>query len=266
VPFLEDADLAYRLSHRGLRVAHNRHAVQRVGIGLDAASLVRRAGRLGQSRANMAHRHPQLKNHPAFSPPSYFVALANHLPQRVGARVRTLTQLTEPTLEALRASPDPYSDGSQLERTAADLRTLSAAETALGWTLGQNRIAAREAGRPLRIGVSVSSPLLPELIQELHAAPEHSAVLVVAAPPGMSSGQLDAALVPLRPALSGLQVEPLVCGDAIELWQACDVVASINLPDRGHDPARHALPLPRGPLRESLQRLLHTRDLVGSFR
>jgi hypothetical protein len=180
--------------------------------------------------------------------------------------VRTLTASNEATLEVLRATPDPYSDGSQLERLASDLLTLSVTENALGCRLGQLRIAAREAGRPLRIGVSVSSPLLPELLGELRSAPQGSAVLVVAAPPGMSRAQLDAALAPVGTALAGLAVEPLVCGSATELWEACDVVAAINLPDQGYDLARHAVPLPRGPLSESLQRLLHTRDLIGSFR
>jgi hypothetical protein len=277
LPFLEDADLAYRLSQRrlsgrGLRVAHNRHAVQRVRVGLDAASLLRRAGRLGQARANLAHRHPALEANHAFAPERYARDLAAQLPERAGARVRTLTAGVRPgpgvTLERLRATPDPYGEGSQLERLAADLHTLSGAEMALGWALGRRRIAAREAGRRLRIGVSVCSPILPELVSRLRAAPGGTAVLVVAAPPGMSPAQLDTALEPLRAGLHGLDLETLCCHRVSELWAATDVVASTNLPDQvAADYGRaDALPLPRGPLAESLRRLLHARDLVGNFR
>ncbi|HEV7898057.1 MAG TPA: glycosyltransferase [Planosporangium sp.] len=269
LPFLEDADLGYRLSRRGLRVTHNRHAVQRVRIGLDAASLLRRAGRFGQARANMVHCHPQVRDCHAFSPDRYARSLAGQLPQRASARLRTLTWGTKPApgvrLEALRANPDPYGDGSCLERLAADLHTLSAAEAALGWALGCRRIAAREAGRPLRIGVSLSSPLLPELASRLRAAPPGSATLVVAAPPGMSRARLDAALASLHAEHERLELEPLLCDSLPELWEGCDVVAAVTTPT-DYDPSRQALPLPRGPLAESLQRLLHLRDLVGVFR
>jgi hypothetical protein len=264
LPFLEDADLAYRLSGRGLRVAHNRHAVQRVRIGLDAASLLRRAGRLGQARANLLHQHSALDSYNSFSSFRYAAALTAAVPQRGSARLRSLTA-SGSLLETLRATPDPYSDGSQLERLAADLRVVSDAETALGWTLGERRIAAREAGRPLRVGVSVSSPLLPALVSELRSAPQGSAVLVVGAPPGMPRPQLDAALAALDTEAGTVAVEPLACQSATDLWASCDVVAAATPPD-GLDLTWRALPLPRGPLAESLERILHTRDLVGSFR
>jgi hypothetical protein len=267
--FLEDADLAYRLSRRGLRVAHNRHAVQRVRIGLDAVSLLRRAGRFGQARATMAHRHPEVRGEHAFSPERYAAALAYQLPQRISARLRTLTAGTQPapgvTLEALRAEPDPYGEGSRLERLAADLHLLADAETALGWALGWARIAARDDRRPLRIGVSACSPLRTELAAGLRAAPRGSSVLVVATPPGMSHGQLDAVLAALRGEDDRPELEPLRCDRLSDLWQACDVVAAVP-PRTGWDPSREGLPLPRGPLAESLERLLYRRDLVGQFR
>jgi hypothetical protein len=262
--YLEDADLGYRLSRHGFQVVHNRHAVQRVRIGLDAASLLRRSSRFGQARANMAHRHPRVQERSTFAPDRYAATLSAQLPHRGTARLRTLT-VAATTLEALRATPDPYGAGSQLDRLVADLSTVAGAEGALGWALGRRRIAAREAGRPLRIGVSALSPLLGELVRLLRATPRASAALVVGAPPGMSRAQLDAALAAAGADAGPLTVERLVCDRATELWQVCDVVATVNLPE-GHDPVRHALPLPRGTLGESLQRLVHTRDLVGSFR
>ena len=58
----------------------------------------------------------------------------------------------------------------------------------------------------------------------------------------------------------------MLAGDgADDLWRACDLVASYA-PVDGHDPARHALPLPRGEIAETLRRLLNVRDLVGSLR
>jgi hypothetical protein len=269
LPFLEDADLAYRLSRRKLRVTHNRHAVQRIRIGLDAAALLRRASRVGQARANLAQHHPELSDRSTFSSSGYLTVLAAALPHRNGARLRTLTvgALAGPgvTLEALRAQPDPDTEGSRLQGIAADLRAVSNIETALGWMLGERRIAAREAGRPLRIGVGASSPLLPELVSGLRSAPPGSAVLVVGAPPGMPRPQLDAVLAGIRAEDGSLAVEPLACRSATDLWVACDVMVAMTPPE-GHDPARHAVPLTRGPLAESLQRILHTRDLVGSFR
>jgi hypothetical protein len=170
-----------------------------------------------------------------FAPDRYAQALARYLPQRAGVRLRTLTAGTRPM--------------------PADLYSLSTAENALGWALERRRVAAREAGRPLRVGVSVSSPVLAELVPALRSAPPGSAVLVVAAPPGMSPAQLDAALVPLRAGCGRLELQPLVCRNLRELWQACDVVAAINPPKR-YDLARHALPLPRGPLAESMKCLV----------
>ncbi|GAA1795270.1 hypothetical protein HC028_18275 [Planosporangium flavigriseum] len=110
-------------------------------------------------------------------------------------------------------------------------------------------------GEPVRIGVSVSSPLLPEVIAALSGVPPETAVLVVGAPPGTSSAQVDEALMPLRAELAGSQVESLSCRNLRDLWAACDVVAAINPPKR-YDPTRHARPLPPGPLASSLRGLV----------
>ncbi|MFB9182034.1 glycosyltransferase [Dactylosporangium sucinum] len=260
VSFAEDADLAYRLATgpHGLRVVHNRHAVQRVRIGLDALSLMRRAGRVGQARAHLAERHPSLRTHPAFRGTTY-EATARKLGRRADARLRLLTADWPVVVEELRRRPDPHGKGTLLDRLHSDLVTVSSIEASLGWLLVARRAAARAEGRPLRIGVSALSPLLGEVAQELAEAPQGSAVLVVGVPPGRTfTGDVTGGP-------GTLDVEVLACDDADDLWRACDVVASFT-PVDGHDPARHALPLPRGTVVDSLRRLLHTRDLVGSFR
>jgi hypothetical protein len=258
VSFAEDADLAYRLARkpRGLRVVHNRHAVQRVRIGLDAVSLMRRAGRVGQARAHLAERHPALRTHPAFRSSTY-EATARQLGRRTDARLRLLTAGWPSTVEELRRMPDPHGKGTLLDRIHTDLVTVSSVESSLGWLLVARRAAAREEGRPLRIGISSLSPLLDEVAGELANAPDGSAVLVLGVPPGQPHVEGVTA--------GGCDVEVLACAGADDLWRACDVVASFD-PVDGHDPARHALPLPRGPIADLLRRLLHTRDLVGSFR
>ncbi|MER7002601.1 glycosyltransferase [Dactylosporangium sp. NPDC000555] len=259
VPFAEDADLAYRLARgpRGLRVVHNRHAVQRVRVGLDAVSLMRRAGRVGQARAHLAERHPSLRAHPWFRGTTY-EATARKLARRADARLRLLTAGWPSTLEDLRRLPDPHGKGTLLDRIHADLTIVSSIETSLGWLLGERRALVRAEGRPLRVGVSSLSPLLGEVAAQVAAATTStagSAVLVVGVPPGHA---FDGGGV------TG-DAEVLACDTADDLWRACDVVASF-IPVEGHDPARHALPLPRGTVADSLRRLLHTRDLVGSFR
>jgi hypothetical protein len=253
VPFAEDADLAFRLAGRphGLRVVHNRHAVQRVRIGLDALSLMRRAGRVGQARAHLAERHPSLRTHPSFRGTTY-EATARKVARRTDARLRTLTANWPTTVEQLRALPDPHGKGTLLDRMHSDLVTVSSIEACVGWLLAGRREAARAEGRPLRIGISALSPLFDEVVRELAAAPAGAAVLVVGVPPGCTFS-------------AGAGTDVLACDDADDLWRACDVVASFN-PLDGHDPSRHAIPLPRGSIGDSLRRLLSVRDLVGSFR
>ncbi|WP_432978693.1 glycosyltransferase [Dactylosporangium sp. CA-233914] len=258
VPFAEDADLAYRLSRRprGLRVVHNRHAVQRVRIGLSADALMRRAGRVGQARAHLAERHPALRTYPAYRSTTY-EATARKAGRRTDARLRLMTAGRPATVEDLRRMPDPHGKGTLLDRLHQDLVTVSSIEASLGWLLVARRATAREEGRPLRIGVSALSPLLPDVAREIAQAPQGAAVLVVGVPPGRraSVGDLGA----------GVEVELLACDAEDDLWRTCDLVASFA-PVDGHDPARHALPLPRGPIAETLRRLLGVRDLVGSFR
>nr|BFE65575.1 hypothetical protein GCM10020063_101010 [Dactylosporangium thailandense] len=258
VPFAEDADLAYRLSRkaRGLRVVHNRHAVQRVRIGLDPVSLMRRAGRVGQARAHLAERHPDLRTHPAYRGTTY-EATTRKVGRRTDARLRLMTTDRPSTVEELRRAHDPHGKGTLLDRMHQDLVTVSSIEASLGWLLVTRRTAAREEGRPLRIGISALSPLLDEVAAELARTPSGAATLVVGVPPGLTITAADID-VPC-------DYEMLAGDGADDLWRACDLVASFA-PVDGHDPARHALPLPRGELAETLRRLLNIRDLVGSFR
>ncbi|MEV4514903.1 glycosyltransferase family 2 protein [Dactylosporangium sp. NPDC049525] len=253
VPFAEDADVAYRLADRprGLRVVHNRHAVQRVRAGFDALSLIHRAGRVGQARARLAERHPSLRTHPAFRGTTY-EATARKLARRTDARLRLLTATWPVAIEDLRARADPYGRGTLLDRMHADLVTVNSIEVSLGWLLACRRAAAREEGRPLRIGVSALSPLLDDVVRELAAAPAGGAVLVVGVPPGH-------AFTGARCAGGGVEADVLACDDADDLWRACDVVCAFTPPD-GHDPYRHALPLPRGTLAGTLRDLLGTRE------
>ncbi|WP_344614883.1 glycosyltransferase [Dactylosporangium salmoneum] len=261
VPFAEDTDLAYRLARkpRGLRVVFNRHAVQRVRIGLDAPALMRRAGRIGQARAHLAERHPSLATQPAYRGTTY-EATIRKVDRRIDARLRLLTADLPSTLEELRRTPDPQGKGkgTLLERMHEDLVTVCTIEAGLGWLLAARRAAARAEGRLPRIGVGARSPLLSEVATALSAEPAGSAVLVVGVPPGDTfAGHPDIGL--------GVVVEVLACDTPDELWRACDLVASFSAVE-GHDPARHALPLPRGPIAETLRRLIEARDLVGSLR
>ncbi|MGI5236670.1 glycosyltransferase [Dactylosporangium sp. CA-139066] len=259
LPHGEDTDLAFRLARkpRGLRVVFNRHAVQRVRAGLDPVSLMRRAGRLGQAREHLAERHPSLATQPAYRGTTY-EATVRKIDRRIDARIRLMTTDRPERLEDLRRRPDPQGKGkgSLLSRIHEDLVTVCAIETGLGWLLAARRSAARAEHRPLRIGVSALSPRLGEVAREVAHAPAGSAVLVVGVPAGHAFDPAAAA---------GCTVEVLPCAGPDELWRACDLVASFAAVD-GHDPARHALPLPRGTVAETLRRLLQTHDLVGSAR
>ncbi len=267
LPFCEDADLAYRISRQGrLRIGHNRHAVQRVRIGLEPDVVLRRSGRMAQARAQLIERFPELARNKPFRPQPYETNLAENMAPRDGARLRSLTAGATAPLEQLRRTPDPYSDGSKLDRLVSDAAVLTNVETAIGWQLGRRRIDVRKEGRPLRLGVSALSPHLPELTRELMAAPADRLLLLVGVPAGTSQRQLDEALAPVRSDLAVLPVEVRAFPDADAFWSACDVMASPIAPATGYRAGRHALTLPRGPITEAVPRLLHDRDLVGNFR
>jgi hypothetical protein len=267
LPFCEDADFAYRVSQQGkLRVAHNRHAVQRVRIGLGLETVLRRTSRMAQARAQLIERFPELARHQPFRPQPYERNLAEQLPYRAGARLRTLTVGAVAPLEVLRRTPDDLSAGSRLDRLVNDLGLVATVESSLGWQLGRLRIRVRQQGRPLRLGISALSPQLGELTRELTDVPADNLHLVIGVPEGTDPDVLGDALAPVRADLARLPAEVRPFPDADAFWSACDVMATPLPPATGYQPARHALTLPRGPIAEAVPRLVSDRDLVGNFR